>query len=69
MLLVTTPWDNWAVYRGIWGFDWSRVTPVAATIGGIRWRLPAEEYAFFIIETVMISLITILFLPRPRQPE
>lgn len=66
VLLVTTPWDNWAVYQGIWGFDWNRVTPVAATIGGVRWRLPAEEYGFFILETIMVSLITILFLPGAR---
>jgi lycopene cyclase domain-containing protein len=64
VLAVTTPWDNWAVYRGIWDFDWARVTPVEATLGGVRWRLPAEEYAFFLIETVIVSLMTILFLPR-----
>lgn len=67
VLLVTTPWDNWAVYRGIWGFDWSRVTPVEATLGGVRWRLPAEEYGFFLIETVMVALLTILFLPRVER--
>ena len=63
VLLVTTPWDNWAVYRKIWDFDWQRVTPVTVPLAGIRWRLPAEEYAFFLIETVFVSLLTILFLP------
>lgn len=63
---ATTPWDNWAVHRGIWGFDWERTTPISVTAFGSQWRLPAEEYAFFIIETVMVSLVTILTLPKPR---
>ena len=65
VLAATTPWDNWAVYRGIWTFDWQRTHPVEATLGGVLWRLPAEEYAFFLIETVMVALLTLLFLPRP----
>ncbi len=63
VIVATAPWDNWAVYRRIWDFDWARVTPVEVLLGGVRWRLPAEEYAFFFIETVLISLVTILFLP------
>ena len=65
VLLTTTPWDNWAVHRGIWSFDWRRVTELSATLGGVRWRLPAEEYVFFLVETVMVSLLTLLFLPAP----
>ena len=65
VLLTTTPWDNWAVYRGIWDFDWHRVTELSATAGGVKWRLPAEEYAFFLVETVLVSLLTLLFLPAP----
>lgn len=63
VFLATTPWDNWAVHRGIWSFDWERTTPIAVPAFGILWRLPAEEYAFFLIETVMVSLLTILTLP------
>ncbi len=66
VLIATTPWDNWAVHCRIWDFDWRRVTEISATVGGVRWRLPAEEYAFFLVETVMVSLLTILFLPKPR---
>jgi lycopene cyclase domain-containing protein len=66
VLLTTTPWDNWAVHRGIWGFDWGRVTELSATLGGVKWRLPAEEYAFFLVETVLVSLLTLLFLPAPE---
>ena len=65
VLLATTPWDNWAVYRGIGVFDESRVHMVSASLGGVTWRLPAEEYAFFLIETVQVTLLTILFLPKP----
>ena len=65
VFLATTPWDNWAVHRGFWNFDWRRVTPVAIKVGGVAWRLPAEEYAFFLIETVLVSLFTLLFLPKP----
>jgi lycopene cyclase domain-containing protein len=63
VLLTTTPWDNWAVHRGIWDFDARRVTELSATLGGVKWHLPAEEYAFFLVETVLVSLLTLLFLP------
>ena len=68
VLAATTPWDNWAVYRGIWDFDWARTTPVEVPLGGVRWRLPAEEYAFFLIETVLVSLFALLLLPRANPP-
>lgn len=68
VLVATTPWDNWAVYQGIWAFDEARVHMVGVTVGGVRWRLPAEEYAFFLIETVQVFLLTLLFLPpSPRS--
>jgi lycopene cyclase domain-containing protein len=62
VLLVTTPWDAWAVHERIWDFDWHRVTTVAASFAGTRWRLPAEEIAFFLIETVLVSLLTVILL-------
>ena len=65
VLLATTPWDNWAVHRGMWGFDEARVHMVSVPLGGVLWRLPAEEYAFFLLETVQVVLLTLLFLPRP----
>lgn len=67
VILATTPWDNWAVHRGIWGFDWDRTTPVTIPAFGIEWRLPAEEYAFFFIETVMLALLTILTIPKKTE--
>ena len=65
VLLATTPWDNWAVHKGIWAFDETRVTPVTVHWRGVDWRLPAEEYAYFLIETVQVALLTLLFLPKP----
>ena len=67
VLLTTTPWDNWAVHRRIWDFDWRRTTPVGVSLGGVDWRLPLEEYAFFVVETVLVGLFTLLFLPVPGK--
>lgn len=64
--LATAPWDNVAVARGIWDFDWDRVTPVEVVLGGRNWRLPAEEYAFFVIETIVVGLLVVWFLPRAK---
>jgi lycopene cyclase domain-containing protein len=46
----TTPWDNYAVGRGIWGFPpgkyWRKL-----------WRLPVEEYLFFGLQSVQVMLL------------
>ena len=72
VLVATTPWDNWAVHCRIWDFDWNRVTPVVVPLNGVMWRLPLEEYGFFLIETVLVALGAVLCLPVPdetsRQP-
>ena len=65
VMLATVPWDNWAVYKGIWSFDETRVHMISVPLRGVTWRLPAEEYAFFLIETVQVALLTVLFLPKP----
>ncbi len=53
------PWDSWAVARRIWEFD---ETKVWFRIG----NLPVEEVLFFLLETIVVSLITIHFLPAPE---
>ena len=68
VFLTTTPWDNWAVYKGMWAFDDSRVSMVTVHWRGVAWRLPAEEYAYFLIETVLVALLAVLFLPKPPLP-
>lgn len=67
--VFTTPWDNWAVHMGMWDFDWERTTPVAIEAFDTLWRLPLEEYAFFVIMTVNVCLLATLFLPAPRRDD
>eukprot|EP00127_Corallochytrium_limacisporum_P003121 Clim_evm50s146 gene=Clim_evmTU50s146 len=50
----TVPWDNYLVYRKVWGYGESRVF---ATIGYV----PVEEYAFFLLQPVLTG-IWLLFL-------
>ena len=48
-LVYTTPWDNYLVYKEVWGYPPGRVM---ATIGYV----PVEEYLFFILQTILTSL-------------
>lgn len=66
--LFTTPWDNWAVHQGMWGFNWDEVVPISIPVQGVVYRLPLEEYAFFLIETINVCLLVNLFLPKPVAP-
>ncbi|XP_053214576.1 uncharacterized protein LOC128397835 [Panonychus citri] len=52
-LIYTIPWDNYIVYHDAWSY------PIDRVLGVIGW-VPYEEYAFFIIQTVLSSLWTIL---------
>ncbi|KAJ3092810.1 hypothetical protein HK102_002377 [Quaeritorhiza haematococci] len=52
-LVYTTPWDNALVAYGGWTFEPDRIL---ATVGFI----PVEEYAFFVIQTVMTGLFSVL---------
>ncbi|WP_412061234.1 lycopene cyclase domain-containing protein [Rubrivirga sp. IMCC45206] len=47
--VYTTPWDNYLVARAVWTYPPDRVL---ATIGYV----PVEEYAFFVIQTVITGL-------------
>lgn len=53
----TTPWDNYLVYRNVWGYGPDRVI---ATIGYV----PIEEYMFFILQPILVGLF--YFLLRGR---
>jgi len=48
--VYTTPWDNYLVYRDVWGY------PDGAVLGTLGY-VPYEEYAFFIIQTVLVGLL------------
>ena len=61
--VYTTPWDNYLVAREVWSYPPGRVL---ATVGWV----PVEEYAFFVIQTVLAGLWLRLFQARwPEPPE
>lgn len=51
--LYTTPWDNFLVREQIWTY---RDGAVLGTIGFV----PIEEYAFFVLQTILVGLWTII---------
>jgi lycopene beta-cyclase len=58
--IYTTPWDNYLVWRGVWGYGTDRVL---GTIGYV----PYEEYAFFILQPFLTGLW--LYHVLARDPE
>jgi len=48
-LVYTTPWDSYLVARGVWGYGEGRVV-------GTLWRVPLEEYLFFVLQTLLAGL-------------
>jgi putative membrane protein len=52
VVIFTFPWDNWAVRRGLWEFPDERL------LGRVD-RLPVEEIAFFILQTLHVSFLTL----------
>ncbi|MEM0966072.1 MAG: lycopene cyclase domain-containing protein [Verrucomicrobiota bacterium] len=68
----TTPWDNYAVYLGIWGFGEgvSLGYPLSHLADQTPWvgHIPFEEYSFFLIEATMVCLVCLFFLPTKKAP-
>lgn len=60
VLAFTFPWDNWAVGKGIWGFDDERIL---FRIG----HLPIEEISFFLLEALAVCLLVVQFLPDKNR--
>jgi lycopene cyclase domain-containing protein len=56
-LVYTTPWDNYLVATGVWGYNPALVTGI--TLGWV----PLEEYLFFILQPILTGLWT-LYLVR-----
>ena len=50
-VVYTTPWDNYVVARGVWTYP---PDAVLATLGYV----PVEEYAFFVIQTLIAGFWT-----------
>lgn len=59
-LIYTTPWDNYLVFREIWGYGIGRVV---GTIGYV----PIEEYLFFLLQPILTGL-WLFFLLRRNPP-
>lgn len=62
--VYTTPWDNYLVYRDVWGYPEGAVL---ATIGYV----PVEEYFFFLIQPGIVGLYYFLLRGRgwlPSEP-
>ncbi len=59
--VYTTPWDNYLVAREVWTYP---PDVVLATIGYV----PVEEYAFFVIQTLMTGLVVRLLQARWAPP-
>lgn len=60
-LLYTTPWDNYLVYKQVWSYPPERV------LGRLGW-VPYEEYAFFILQTLISGLWLFFWLRRGGSP-
>ena len=60
-LIYTTPWDNYLVATRVWWYDPKLVTGI--TIGWV----PIEEYAFFVLQTLLTGL-WLLWLARRLPP-
>ena len=63
----TTPWDNYLVASGVWGYGDGRVL---GTIGYV----PIEEYAFFGLQTLLTGALTAVVMDRrglldPGRPQ
>jgi len=55
-VVYTTPWDNYLVARGVWGYDPSGVVQ-EWTLGVV----PLEEYVFFVLQPIMTWLSVLYF--------
>lgn len=58
-VLYTTPWDNYLVANQVWWYEPELVTGI--TLGWV----PIEEYAFFILQTVLTGL-WVVYLSRQK---
>lgn len=55
--VYTTPWDNYLVWRGIWGYGPERVL---GTVGYV----PVEEYLFFILQPLLTGCFFFVLVAR-----
>ena len=53
-MISTTPWDSYLIKTGIWTY------PPNVILGPTLFRIPAEEFLFFVIQTYITSLLYLL---------
>ncbi len=56
-LVYTTPWDNYLIYREVWGYPADRVLFAVGYV-------PIEEYAFFVLQTLLAGFWLFLLARR-----
>lgn len=57
-VVYTTPWDNYLVATGVWYYNPTLVTGL--TLGYV----PIEEYAFFVLQSLLTGLWTVAIMRR-----
>lgn len=60
-LVYTAPWDNYLVIRGVWTFDTAKI------VNRFIWRVPIEEYVFYLLQVLMSGLFTVWLLRRTGE--
>ena len=58
-VVYTTPWDNYLVWKGVWSYPPDRVL-------GLIGYVPYEEYAFFILQSLLAGLWVFWLVRRLR---
>ncbi len=61
-VVYTTPWDNYLVATGVWWYDPELV--LGLTLGWV----PVEEYAFFVLQTLLSGLFLLALMRRTGPP-
>lgn len=62
-LVYTTPWDNYLLAQGVWFYDAQRVSNV------VLGYVPLEEYSFFVLQTLLTGLWTVMVRRRLEAAE
>lgn len=57
-LLYTAPWDNAIIRNGVWSYAPSRV------LGLVIGAVPIEEYAFYLLQVLLVGLLTAWIVQR-----
>ncbi len=50
VVVYTTPWDNHLIAEGVWSYGRARISGIALA------RVPIEEFAFFLLQSLLVGL-------------